>query len=301
MSAPRLVLVHRHTQLTALLAEHSTLGAVEFFLASRGQEVAPLVAADLAQRRALEEASGAVPGDWRQAVVERAQLSRFLFEPDDLVAVVGQDGLVPNVGKYLDAQPVFGIAPGAPGLLCRHRAADLRGVVDGSAAPSVAHRHMVEAVVDDGQTLTALNELFVGDSGHQSARYELSVGERVEEQSSSGLIVGTGTGATGWLASLWLQARPGFALPAPESPELAWFVREAWPSAGTRTGLTAGLLAGGGAVALRSRSSLVVFGDGIERDRLRVEWGQRVVIRRSERTLRLLWLPTGPAGHSGRG
>ena len=41
----------------------------------------------------------------------RGDLDRFLFEPDDLVVIVGQDGLVANVSKYLDGQPVVGINP----------------------------------------------------------------------------------------------------------------------------------------------------------------------------------------------
>ncbi|GAB3819126.1 NAD(+)/NADH kinase [Tessaracoccus terricola] len=290
MSAPRLVLVHRRTQLEELLAEHSTLGAVEFFLAARGERVQPLLVADEAQRRALELAAAAVPSDWRQAVVERGQLSRFLFEPDDLVVVVGQDGLVPNVSKYLDGQRVFGISPGVPGLLCSHRAEDLAGVVSGAVGTRVSARAMAEARVDDGQRLTALNELFLGDRGHQSARYALEVGQGREEQSSSGLVVGTGTGATGWLASLWRQARPGFELPAADADGLAWFVREAWPSAATGASVVAGLLGPGEELRLRARGSLVVFGDGMERDHLRLGWGQEVTISRSERQLQLLRL-----------
>ncbi|OJX97712.1 ATP-NAD kinase [Salana multivorans] len=300
MSAPRLVVVHRRTELAEVLAEHATLAAAEFFLATRGRSAAPLVAADEAQHRAVDAVMAAAPTHWRQAVVERAQLSRFLFEPDDLVVVVGPDGLVPNVAKYLDGQGVLGVSPGPPGLLCRHRADQVRGVLTGSTTCRVAERAMVEASLDDGQRLLALNEVFVGDRGHQSARYTLAVGSRSEPQSSSGVIVGTGTGATGWLASLWRQARPGFDLPAPDSDDLAYFVREAWPSARTGTDLVAGLLTdrspgrdGDDArVRVRAESSLVVFGDGIERDQLRVEWGQEVVLHRSDRRLRLLLAPT---------
>lgn len=290
MSAPRLVLVHRRTQLDELLAEHSTLGAVEFFLATRGQEVGPLLAADESQRRAVDAAMAAAPSDWRQAVVERGQLSRFLFEPDDLVVVVGQDGLVPNVSKYLDGQQVFGISPGRPGLLCLHRATELAGYISGDVLAETSVRRMVEARVDDGRQLVALNEVFLGDVGHQSARYILGVGERSEQQSSSGLIVGTGTGSTGWLSSLWGQVMPDFDLPDAESVQLAYFVREAWPSPSTGTALVSGLLDSEAAITVRAQSSLVVFGDGIESDRLRVEWGQDVTIRRSERVLRLLRL-----------
>ena len=35
------------------------------------------------------------------------------------------------------------------------------------------HRTMVEAKLDDGQTLLGLNEVFIGHRSHQSARYEI--------------------------------------------------------------------------------------------------------------------------------
>ena len=290
MSAPRLVVVHRRTRLAELLEVHSTLGAVEFFLSGRGLGIEALRAADEAQRRALDAVSNAVPAQWRHAEVERGQLSRFLFEPDDLVVVVGQDGLIPNVSKYLRDQPVLGIGPGAPGVLCRHSPGDLRDLLAGRTKPETEVRTMVEAIVDDGQRLRALNEIFAGDRGHQSARYDLRIGKRAETQSSSGVVVGTGTGAGGWLASLWGQNRPGFGLPGATSGELAYFVREAWPSETTGTSLTAGLLAEGEGLELSARSALVVFGDGIERDFLRLEWGQALTVRKAEGGLKLMRL-----------
>lgn len=44
----------------------------------------------------------------------RGDLDRFLFEPDDIVLALGQDGLVANVAKYLDGQPVIGSNPSRP-------------------------------------------------------------------------------------------------------------------------------------------------------------------------------------------
>lgn len=293
MSAPRLVVLTRPTQLAELLAEHSTMGAVDFFLTSRGQSLERVVQADRDHERTVAAATALVPADWRLALVDRDGLSRFLFEPDDLVAVVGQDGLVANVAKYLTGQVVIGINPSGASVLCRSTVADLRSAV-GGRPPAVEPRATVQATLDDGQTITALNEVFVGDVGHQSARYELTCAGATEAQSSSGLIVGTGTGATGWLSSLWRQSRPGFPLPGARSRELAWFVREAWPSVTTGASLTAGLLAADDALTLRARGPLVVFGDGIERDRLRVGWGQEIRITVSDRELRLA-VPAGAA------
>ena len=174
-----------------------------------------------------------------------------------------------------------------PGVLVRQRPeamADLcADLVAGRAG--VEQRTMVRAALDDGQELRALNEVFVGHRSHQSARYVLDVGGASEHQSSSGLIVATGSGATGWAKSI-NQGR--LALPAPVAPELAWFVREAWESPTTGATLTAGLLGAGSVLTVTGEREGVVFGDGIEDDRLTVDWGQRVTIGAAEQRLHLV-------------
>jgi hypothetical protein len=151
---------------------------------------------------------------------------------------------------------------------------------------AVDRRTMVEVATDDGQVLRALNEVYAGHPGHQSARYRLTTPDgRTERQSSSGVLVGTGTGATGWCASVRLATGSTLDLPAPTERRLAWFVREAWPSPATGTDLTEGVLAGGGLTITAETDGLVAFGDGIERDRLTLSWGQAATARLSDRTL----------------
>ena len=67
---------------------------------------------------------------------------------------------------------------------------------------------------------------------------------REERQSSSGLVVATGTGATGWARSIQRDRKAEIAPPAPTEPALAFFVREAFPSVATGATLTEGRLAG---------------------------------------------------------
>ncbi|WP_346779717.1 hypothetical protein, partial [Streptomyces sp. S3(2020)] len=199
--APRVVLVHRTTEYEELVAHHGTHGQAAFFLSSRGRDIEEVAERHRRTRRALAEVTAAIPLTWRQSRVERADLDRFLFAPEDVVVVVGQDGLVANAAKYLSGQPVLGIDtdPGRnPGVLVRHRPQDAAKLLT-SGAPSVDELTMVEAVADDSQRLVALNEIYLGAPGHQTARYRLGLddhGGAAEAQASSGVLVGTGTGAT---------------------------------------------------------------------------------------------------------
>ncbi|MFF1909081.1 hypothetical protein [Kitasatospora sp. NPDC058218] len=337
--APRAVLVHRRTEYEELLAHHGTPGQAAFFLAARGRSVAEVEERHRRQADALARAAAAVPLEWRRTRVERADLPRFLFEPEDVVVVVGQDGLVANVAKYLDGQPVIGVDadPGRnPGVLVRHRADALPALLPAAVARSGARhledRTMVEAVADDTQRLLALNEVYVGQPGHQTARYRLAVtgapdatpgrsaagpdavglsapgrsgtgwsgsgpsgasgraqAAPAEPQASSGVLVGTGTGATGWCRSAWLERGGPLTLPEAAAPALAWFVREAWPSPATGTSQVHGVLDAGRQLVLTVESDrLVAFGDGIETDALELTWGQSIRLGVAATRLRLL-------------
>jgi hypothetical protein len=287
---PRVVVVTRRTEYDELLATHGTRGHAAFFLETRGRDIAELEERHRRTRRAVEEAVAAIPLDWRRGSVERGDVSRFLFAPEDVVLVVGQDGLVANVAKYLTGQPVIGVDPEPgrnAGVLVRHAAGEVGELL--RATDRVEERTMVEARLDDGQRLVALNEVFVGHPSHQTARYTLRAPDGSgEAQASSGVIVATGTGATGWCRSVALERHSTLALPSPAEPRLAWFVREAWPSPATGSALTEGDLVDAELTLTVASDRLVAFGDGVESDALTLTWGQTVRIGRAGTVLRLV-------------
>lgn len=292
---PRVVLVTRRAAFERLLEEHSTPQQAAFFLGARGQELEPIRAEAQGFGAARAAVRRAVPPKWRFVAVLREELDRFLFEPEDVIVALGPDGLVANVAKYLDGQLVIGINP-APdrfdGVLVRHppeAAADLLAAAIGTA-PRVEERAMVSARLDDGQELVALNEVFVGHRAHQSARYLLRWRNLEERHSSSGIIVCTGTGATGWARSIARERDAAIELPGIAEPRLAFFVREAFPSVATGTELTAGTIDGDGTFEVVSEIDRggVVFGDGIEDDFLPFDFGRRLRVGVASRRLRLL-------------
>lgn len=290
-----------------MLGRHGSRQQVKFFLKQRDQEIAVVDERHGLQQQAVQTVSAAIPVDWRRASLSRADLSQFAFGPEDVVIAVGQDGLVANVAKYLAGQPVIGINPNTernPGVLVRHAASHTKALLEAvaSGVASIEARAMVEVVSDDGQELHALNEVFIGHPAHQSAKYALEVGDALEHQSSSGVLVGTGTGATGWCSSVHRERGLQWALPERTSTDLAWFVREAWSSSWTGASLTAGRLESECTKSSDAVSSyvssyivvrcegdhLVAFGDGIESDHIDLRWGQQARVQLSSKSLLLV-------------
>jgi hypothetical protein len=294
-SVPRIVVVARPTEYAALLVRHGTREQARFFLDTRGRSIVEVEARDAAQRDALATIASAIPVDWRRARVLRSDLDRFLFEPGDIIVTVGPSGLVANVAKYLSGQPVIGMNPdpGRDGaVLAPHLPADAGELIRAAATgrATISGRTMVEARLDDGQRVLALNEVFLGHASHQSARYLLSCAGGSEHQSSSGIVVTTGTGATGWGRSIGLERHTALRLPAPDDPRLAYFVREAWPSPAFGTSLTEGSIERDESLEVVSEldEGGVVFGDGIEADRVDFGWGVRASVRVAPERLRLV-------------
>jgi NAD kinase len=294
-ASPRVIVVTRPTEYEQLLATHGTHGQAAFFLRARNQDIDEAFERHQRLQEARRLVLASVPAAWRRSELDRSELDRFLFGPEDLVVALGQDGLVANVAKYLDGQPVIGVNPDPSsfeGVLVRHDPAGIDEVLHdaqrGTAA--IERRAMVAASTSDGRRLLALNEVFVGHRSHQSARYEVASHDARETQSSTGLVVVTGTGATGWGRSIHRGRVTSVELPNATDRHLVYFVREAWPSIATGTDLVEGIVDHAKPLTITSRMDVggVCFGDGIETDHLDLRWGEVVHVAPADRLLHLV-------------
>jgi NAD kinase len=303
--APRLVVVTRRSEFELLAIEHGTANQARFALAERGRSLDELEARHAATEDAAARLLQAAPKIWRRTRIDRSDLTGFLFEPSDVVACVGQDGLVANVARYLDEQPVLGVNPDRAaneGVLVQLSPDEAAARLEPAARREVTleRRTMAQARLGDGRSAFALNDLFVGHGSHQSARYRLRYGEREERQSSSGVLVSTGTGASGWALSIQRGRAEPAVLPAPRERALFFFVREAWPGRSYGAELIAGRIDEGASLLVQSEMPErgVIFADGIEAGALEFAWGSEVTIGVAQRSLCLVG--AGPAKPAAR-
>ena len=301
----KIVLVVRKTRLEELVERFGTRGQAKFYLEQAGGDFGAYVEEDAAQRRSLDDLRRSLELGLKLQQVDRELVPTFVFAPTDLVVTVGQDGLVANTAKYVGAQPIVGVNPDPArfdGILLpfapsQARAAVVR-VLEGVGR--LRQVTLAEAILADGQRLIAFNDFFIGAHSHVSSRYRIRWGAADEPQSSSGVLVSTGAGSTGWLSSVFnmvagVAAVCGGQPSRPvrmewEDPRLMFVVREPFASRHSRTSVVAGFVGRGQELVLESQmpSGGVIFSDGIEEDFLAFNSGAVASVRAAAQTARLV-------------
>lgn len=298
---PKIVLVTQKTRLELLIHRHNTFGQAKFYIEHHGGDFADYQQEHRTYHQALEEAVAGLQSLGRLQLLDRDHVSSYLFGPQDLVVALGRDGLVANVLKYLETQPLIGVNPDPDrwdGCLLPFRAGELRRLVPEviSGRRTLQTVTLAQAMLNDGQSLCAVNDLFIGRRTHASARYSLHFGDRQELQSSSGIIVSTGMGSTGWLRSVLAGAAGiarscGAAVPSlsekfdKSSDFLYYTVREPYPSASTGAQLVFGRIDPRSTLQITScmPENGVIFSDGMESDFLEFNSGSVATISVADR------------------
>ncbi len=289
----KIVIVKRKTRLEELIVRFNTVAQAKFYIEHMGSDFSDYISEDECYKKVLIKAQSDLDRIGRIVVIDRGFLPNYLFGESDIVIAIGQDGMVANTLKYLNGQPLIGINPDPTrwdGVLLPFTVDDIRIIAqevikDKRAVKEVS---MAKATLNDGQELYAVNDLFIGQRTHVSSRYQIKLGEKHESQSSSGIIVSTGLGSTGWLKSIISgsnnimkqlsgvrnEIRIDSQMPWDEN-KLYFAVREPFPSKISGTEIVFGKITK--EVPLRISSQMpengVIFSDGIESDYLQFNSG----------------------------
>lgn len=277
----RFILIYRKSRLQELIERFNTWPQARFYLEHNQTDSEDYLREHDLYKQRLIEAEKTIRPLGRFQLLERSFLPNYLFSPNDIVVVIGQDGLVANTLKYLNGQPVIAINPDPDrwdGALLPFEIGQLSNALRYTISGKAASKSITfaNASSNNGQSMLAVNDLFIGPKSHTSARYKINWKGETEIQSSSGIIVSTGLGSTGWFQSILAGAigvtgqdkhalQHGFAW---DEARLQFAVREPFPSQNTGVNIVFG------AVDMRSNIQLeslmpengVIFSDGIEAD-----------------------------------
>ena len=304
----KVVIVTRKTALEELTARFNSVPQAQFYLEHAGQDFSPIARSHQQYHEVLDGIRESIPNRLKHQVIERGFLPQFKFGEADLIITIGPDGLVVNTAKYLNGQPIFPVNPDPQhidGILLPFNASNFTDAFEASLDLDmpISAVTMAESKLNNGQSLLGFNDLFIGTRSHVSARYDIALGDQQEFQSSSGIIVSTGAGSTGWLQSVYagassvVKALGGHVIEPVNSGRLPWdtteliySVREPFPSKVTGTQLTFGVIDKHHPLTITSHmaDNGVIFSDGIETDYLSFNSGATATIGVADKKANIL-------------
>jgi hypothetical protein len=306
----KIILVTRKTRLEGLVERFNTIGQAKFYIEHSGGDFGLYEREHAAYVRALSQLRSALQKLTKLQEIERGFLPNFLFAPEDVIVTIGIDGLVVNTAKYLEGQPVVAVNPDPAhidGILLPFNVQTailaVQKVLKGEV--KVRQISMAEATLNDSQSLLAFNDLFIGAKTHVSARYKIKLRNQEEHHSSSGIIVSTGVGSTGWLSSLFNMANGMYevfskdkeheaVLPPVkmkwESDRLVFVVREPFVSKTSSAEIVSGLVSPSSPLVIESEMAEggVIFSDGVEADFLPFNSGATATISLAKKKTNLV-------------
>ena len=301
----KLIIVTRKTRLQELVERFNTRSQAKFYIEHAGGDFSDYDREEEAYQRSLDVLRRSLDFELPQQLVDRGLVPTFQFQKEDLVVTLGQDGLVANTAKYVGNQPIVAVNPEPSrfdGVLLPFAPDQARSAVTNvmEAKAIIREITLAEVVLHDRQRLLAFNDLFIGARSHISAQYRIACDKRSETQSSSGVLVSTGAGSTGWISSAFNMAAglakfcggtPGRAIRLPwEDRRLLYVVREPLLSRHSQAAIVAGMLRPGEDLSLQSLmpSGGVIFSDGVEADFLHFNSGASAQVRAAEQRAHLV-------------
>ncbi len=302
-SENKIILIKRKTRLEELINRFNTEMQAKYYIEHLGADFSDYELENKNYKAALDLTIDTLESMGNLQVVDRSFLPNFIFGRDDLVVVIGQDGMVANTLKYLSGQKVVAVNPDPArwdGVLLPFKVEDLKHIVaevfkNGRPIKEIT---MAKTSLNDGQVLYAVNDFFIGQKTHVSARYIIESGDKREQQSSSGIIVSTGLGSSAWMKSVITGAFEitesilGSKNSLDQNIQMAWdsrylvfSVREPFLTKITQAELVYGMVNQDQPLVITSQMAEngVIFSDGIESDYLNFNSGFQATVSVAEK------------------
>lgn len=289
MKYDQLIIVRSATYLETLIEKFNSKAQAKFYLERSGKNFSEIEQAHERFYESLNGLKASLDVAEKFKIIDRTFLPNYIFTKNDFIIGFGQDGLVANIAKYANTQPILGLNPDPiqyDGILLPFTSLSrgrLNGLLNGEF--NIRNVVMAKAEFNDGQSLLAFNDFFIGPKSHTSARYKISYNDISEHQSSSGIIVSTGIGSTGWMSSIsnMVNSISGGNISLPiksNSKQLFFAVREPFLSKTSEINISHGLISNKRKLRIESRmiDNGVLFSDGIESDFIPFNIGSTVEI-----------------------
>ncbi len=295
MSIEYAIIIKNKTRLESLIERFNTKQQAKFYIERLGGKFEDYEIEHENFTRSLSLVQRELSTIVKNKIIERTFVPSFLFNEKQLAVVIGQDGLIANAAKYVNGIPIIAVNPDAErydGVLLPFTPNNFALAVENVIKNKFRLRSVpfAEARLNDGQRLLAFNDLFIGAATHVSARYRVSFENKTEEHSSSGIIVSTQAGSTGWLSSIFNMSfgihkfiekdNSKKRYPHFKADQLLFAVREPFASKKTQTNIQAGIVTNGTNLFIESLmpTNGVIFSDGIETDYLKFNSGNVATI-----------------------
>jgi NAD kinase len=289
MKYDQVIVVKSKTRLEHLTERFNTKSQAKFYLEHTGGDFSSIEKEHLLFYIALEKLNKLLFSLVKYKVIDRTFLPNYIFTQKDLVVGIGQDGLIANIAKYVKGQPIVGYNPNPnvyDGIFLPYpsiEAQEFKDLVNGEFHSKLVS--MAKASFNDGQELLAFNDFFIGQKTHTSSRYIIHFEDKTEQQCSSGIIVSTGAGSTGWMSSInnmvnGIGKNQISLMLEPESTQLQFAVREPFVSKISSANICGGIINLDQKLIIESSmlNNGLVFSDGIEKDFIDFNMGTSVEI-----------------------
>ena len=290
MSIEYAIIIKNKTRLETLIERFNTKAQAKFYIERSNGDFNDYEKEHEVFHNALSSVQRNLSTVLKNKIVERSFLPSFIFNDNQVIVTVGQDGLVANTAKYVKQIPIVAVNPDQErydGVLLPFNTGNFITAIEKVITNKYNSKltSFAEAKLNDGQRLLAFNDLFIGATSHVSARYKITYNNKTEEHSSSGIIVSTQAGSTGWLSSIFNMSfgihkfiekdnsKKKYA--KLKDNQLMFAVREPFASKRTQIETTVGIVTGQSKLIIQSLmpNNGLIFSDGVETDFLKFNSG----------------------------